>query len=796
MRRSTPRPALPIPGPAVAALAVFVTHAAIALTVPLPGQFGKYSLAGRQLLDGDLSAERQMDFSPLYLLLHAALQAVTPAASVVLEWLQVGLVALAFGGLYALLARRFGGRLAALAVAVLAIDRHVLVYERLLEPEPLLLALTVGLLVALDAAAHAGDERHSRRFVTVAGLAGALALATRPTLLPLLALVPCALALQLLDDRAEDARDGRLAWHRLREATTLRTLAARSLLFAAPIVLVFGLLALRAADLTGSARTPVMNPGTVFFEGNNATSRGTSAIYPPLVLQLVRHGGDDEPDVAHQLYRRVARAASGEELTIPDVNAYWSGLATRQLRAAPHGLVGGLVAGGLEKLRRAVHGFRWHDVPTAWRYDARLGVPAVPWAIISALFLVGLLVEARRWPHALLFYALAASQMAVMIVFYVSARQRFALLPAVAYFGVAALAALGERRRRVLLLVLVAALALVATLPDDAMVDELYLRAGHVAIEPRLDALRAATAGSRIAEHQDETLEALATAPWWLDWMNPAYFPRDDGSLEARLAERLLDELPPPGATFAAPARFDAATLLLRTGRLDAAETLLDELLAVDYRAYRGGRETSEPRVLKARLLAARGDHDGAREELGHVLETTPDEPFALADLAALGGMTPRGDDPSARLVDAWGAVDARFVLGEAFLRHEDAANTDAAVEVYTWLIERLPDLQEAHLGLAAALARRGEDDRAMRHLVAANRIRVEPLRHADELGALARRWAAADDRTPARLLLAARVLHQLGQFGDARSLLDATAWPPELEEKVEALRERVRPIG
>ena len=159
----------------------------------------------------------------------------------------------------------------------MALDRHLLVYARILEPEVCLLFCLLAFLWLLD--------QKTRLAPWLAGGSAALCLAIRPTFLPAFLLVP--LYYWLRGDPGKPWR-------------------GKSSAFLAPVAAVL-LLALRASAVTGDPRTPMMNPGTVFFEGNNPLSQGTSAIYPPVVLAFVRHSGD-EPDPAHQHYRRIARA--------------------------------------------------------------------------------------------------------------------------------------------------------------------------------------------------------------------------------------------------------------------------------------------------------------------------------------------------------------------------------------------------------------------------------------------------------------------------------------------------------
>ena len=749
----------------LAALLALAGHGLLALWIAVPGSFRKYSRAAEQLLAGELPAERLVDFSPLYFELSLWLERLVPQPERVLEGFQIVLGALSVGLFHALLARRVGAPWAAGVTLLFAIDRHLLVYTRILEPEAILLCCLLAVLVLLD--------RRGVDAALPAGVLAALALAARPTFLPAFALTP--LYFWLRGSRGKP-------W------------VVGSLLFLGPVVAMLMLLGSRATAISGVSGTPVMNPGTVFFEGNNPLSHGTSAIYPPMVLGSVRHT-IGEPDSAHRHYREVARGSTGETLTIAEVNGFWSGRAGAYLRSEP-GLALGLWR---EKLLRAVHAFRWHDVPTGWRYDQRLPwLLSVPFALLAPLALLGAGIDARRWHQSLLIYALGGLQLAVMLVFYVSARQRLVLLPAVLYFAAVALEALFSRhrdrdspwtRRRGLVLVALAATSLVLLLPDPEMRDELYRRQGFAATEVQLDRIRALSEQAPLAHHADAVVEAVATAPWWLDWLYPAFFPREQGTLEDRVADALARRRTDPAfpRSLIDSLDFDYSAILVRAGRHDEAEPLLRELIAHDVHVYRGGQQPSHPEILLAQVLVARGDREAAVGELRAFLERHPGDPFALTELYALT------EDPAAlaTLERLWSALDARYLLGRVWLRHD---RPERAIVDLGFVAERLPEFRDARIALAAALGSVGRLDEGVTEYLEASRIRPEPIVEPERVVDLFRRWGASRPTDPVAQLTTAQVLHQHGLFRQALTVLDGIAddSPPQLAEPVARERQRL----
>ena len=729
-------------------LATLLLHTILALRYPTPGAFRKYALAAEHYLSGILPTERLMDFSPFYFHLSLAAERLLPQPEAAISWLQIGLAAASVVLAFQLLARRVSIGLAAAAAAVMAVDPHLLVYARILEPEVFLLFALLAFLRVLDA--------RPIRAAWFAGTLAALCLATRPTFLPAFLLVP--FLYRLRGDR------GRRWWR-------------RSMAFLAPVVAILLALALRAYAVTGNPRTPVMNPGTVFFEGNNPVSQGTSAIYPPAVLAQVRHSGE-VPDAAHQYYRDVARADAGRELSINEVNAYWSRRAMHFIRAEPGRFLNLLGS----KLKNALHGFRWHDVPLASRIDQRLGfIPAMPFALLSALALAGALFEVRRWRESLLYYALGLCQLSVMLIFYVSARQRVVLFPALLYFAAVAVERLWQNGRKSWpWWTLILLLALSLSLPDDVMLDESYRRRAAPETEQRLQEIREKSRKQPLAWHSELAVEAVASAPWWLDWLLPAYFPRDQGSLEERVA-RLLAERGPSSS----PAAFDLATVHLAADQLSAARRLLEPLAEQGREVYRGARQSSQPLMLLGRIAALTGDREAGVELLERARARAPGDPFVLAELIALT------DDPAYQepLTSYWSQLDGQFLLGRALLVHGRPRD---AVGALGFVVRRMPEFRDARVLLAAALGQSGQLEQGAHQYLAATRIRLEPLLASRQIVDLFRRWAAEDpDRTEVQLF-AVQVLHQHGHFAEALEKLESLDPPAQLAEAIAQERDKL----
>lgn len=724
-----PRSAVPL-----AALGVLLLHALIAWGTPVPGGFAKYGAAAESAVEGRLAPERLVDFSPLLLEVAIVIERGAPGRTDrILGGLQIVAIAIAAGALVAWLRRRLPACLTLGALVFFAFDRQILVAERIVEPESLLLGAVTLWLAAQD------------RRPGLAGIAAAVGIAARPSLLPVALLAPLA-------DRFRRRRwEGR-----------------RVVAFLVPIALVLGLLAVRNRAATGAWRAPTMNPGTVFFEGNNPLSRGTSAVYPPSVFELTDTAGDI-PDSPHVLYRRVARSQLGADASPTEVNAFWAGRAVDFLRSEPAAAAGLLRA----KLLRAFHGFHWHDVPVAWQLEGRMPLPTWPWGLLTALALVGVATEARRWRRSVLPLALFGSQLAVLLVFYVSARQRLVWLPALLYFAGRALVALCglPARRRLVGGAAWLLLALVLSAPTDEVRAELEFRRGWIEADGLLREIRARVAADPpLARHVDLAVEAAAAAPWWLDRLSRPGLPSEDASFAERVAGRLDRRSGERPEAASVAERFDHARVALEAGRLDRAHELFLAFVESGDRLDRGPWHPSSARWGLARIARLRGDREAARQWLESATRARPGDPWILAERVALDA------DPESldRLERWWSRLDADLLVGRAHLAGGDPER--AVVRLRSALAD-FPELGAARSDLAAALAAAGELEAGFREL---ERVSQDPriaVRHHETLTALVLAWVEGmpDETSRER---AARQLERLGAFASAEELKSGAETP------------------
>jgi len=715
--------------PLLAVLATLALHGAIAIRHFPGANFQKYQLAARQYNEGKLENERLADFSPLYFHLHAALQQWLPRPERAILWLQVVLVALSAGLLLHLLRGHFPLWVALAGTTAFVLDRGILVYEHIMEPEILILFFLLGSWLLCS-------RGKGRWHYLLGGFFFALALLCRLNFLLFIVLVPWQIRM-LRKERAE--------W--------IRT-SAVFLLFP---LLALGFLGLRNHKILGSVSFLSMNPGTVFFEGNNPNSLGQSSIYPPLVYDLADEF-PGHPDPQHMLYRLVARGDSNSELDIQGVNRYWSGKAVNFISDHPWHFLKQLAT----KANFFFHNFRRHDLATAYWDDqklARTRIPTVPLAVVSALALVGMLLSLRQWQRFLLAFGLLFSQMAVLLLTYVSARQRLAVYPAFIFFACAAtgrIASLAKRSRRIMAAAATAGLALLLLIPSDAMREE-----EHQWKQFRLsqDLYRSALQhreNGRWASAAMSARMALAAAPWLGDSLRPAdlsFAPQGFQGGALAIHETLKD---PDFST-----RFDRGCLALAAGELDKAHSIFFGLADQRRRFKRDYDQSSQPGFYLAKIALKKSDPATALDLLAKARRSAPGDPEVLALSYVLTGKSEFKD----RIARYFGGLDRDFFIGRAYLEMGDARR---ALPHLSRLGKALPFYRRGQVYLAAALAGSGQEEKGVSTFLAALERRRDPVFLEKEILQAFRQWRDLRPANARSRFFHGQVLRQYGHYAAA----------------------------
>jgi hypothetical protein len=245
------------------------------------------------------------------------------------------------------------------------------------------------------------------RWSAVPGLLLGLAALVRPNLLPL------AVAFMVW------------LWYEARAETRLRR-ASVQLLFAIGVVAALLPVTCRNYAVANEWVLISAHGGHNFFLGNRPSATG---LYEPL-----RAGGGQTPYDEERDARDIAEYATGRPLRASEVSAYWYARGWREVRKDP----GNFVRLMLRKLALFWNDYEIPDFqdyyflrrecPVLWLAPFTLGLaaPLAGWGIV---------VSRRQWRECLLLYLVIAGLVITVIPFFVFARYRLPVVPAVLVFA-------------------------------------------------------------------------------------------------------------------------------------------------------------------------------------------------------------------------------------------------------------------------------------------------------------------------------------------------------------------------
>jgi hypothetical protein len=411
--------------------------------------FNKYPAFAYQYVHSGINDERLADFSPLYLWLHVFAQKCLSNPKEVILWFQLILMAGAAVLLFLLLRFYFSNWIAFAGTLAFIINPSIIVYSGIFEPEVLLIFFLLAFFVSLI--------QKSRFWTCISGVAFSLILLLRLNLLPVVFIVPLFFYLN-------GARN--------------KILFQRIILFTVPVIFTLMLLTARNYSITGTFSPAIMNPGCVFFEGNNPNANGWHVVYPPMV-QSVAIEIPHEVDRGHIAYRLISRRISGKPLSVAEVNSYWAGKAFNFI--TDHPVYWGKLV--LRKLYAVFNSIRLHDIDQVNANDHTLqksNIPAIPFGLISAMAIIGLFLSLRFWRERMVLYAVFICQICVMLITYASDRQRISIVALFIFFAASLLYELTGKnlsvKQKITAIIAVLILFTFFSLKDDRIKEDLYLR--------------------------------------------------------------------------------------------------------------------------------------------------------------------------------------------------------------------------------------------------------------------------------------------------------------------------------
>lgn len=637
--------------------------------------FTKYQDAAAKFIAHSMSPERSLDFSPLYLYFNVLIQKFFSNPDFAVLAGQALLTSLTASMLFLLLTRYFSVWLAFIGATVFALNKSVILYTFSHEPEAFMLFFITGF--ALFAA------RNTPRSAFMGGLFLAGSILTRSNFVPLILLTPLIFFLQNND----------------------KYLKQRCLLFLLPVILLTAGLVVRNSQLTGSFNMFGMNAGMVFYESNNPNSNGFSCVYPPIVHD---YGAQfNESDVQHIMFRALARRAGGKDLSVPQVNGYWTGKALNFIFDNPLYWLSNTLK---RKVIMFFHPFRVHDLDTVFWYDRVFvnKIPAVPFSLISAMAICGILIclKNRKW---LLFHAIMLTQFLIVMMVYASDRQRVVVVPFFILFAVAFVSIVfGDLRLRprsplsYALVILLIPLSLTLSLPDMLIRDELHnWQSAAWAKELSLSAQDAMAKGDNNTAAR-KIAEAISYMPSSTSKIRLPGLGLDGASFETAALDFALAR----GRKKSFSAVFDIGYLYLKNGDISHAEYIFNELAENKTRFNRVYLQSSQPEYYLGLIALLRKDVAAAAIQFKKALEHNPGDPWVLARLYVIT----LNKEYSRKLFRYFDDIDAHYFLGDAYL---DAREPRKAGEEFLRVLNDLPDYKDALIKLAVSAGRSGKEDLA-----------------------------------------------------------------------------------
>ncbi|MBN2037514.1 MAG: tetratricopeptide repeat protein [Chitinispirillaceae bacterium] len=690
--------------------------------------FLKYPNFARDYVSNSFDNERLADFSPLYLAAHILAKKTVPAPKAFMVWLQIVLIAGSTVLFYLLLKSCFPFYCALAGAIVFTSCRSIMLYATVFEPEAFVVFFLLGFLVLV--------RKTSAYAAAGAGTFLALALCTRLNLFLLIILTPLFLYLD---------RNNRGLFRK------------RTTLFLAPILCALLALAARNKGATGEFTPVVMNPGYVFYEGNNPNANGQNAVYPPMIDNSAEEF-DGQVDAAHEAYRHFARVITGEPMRISQVNRFWSAKAWNFIFDHPVRWTQHLA----QKLFYSFNHARWHDIVPVFANDrslSRSGILSVPFGFLAAMAIVGMALSIGAWRERLIEYSVVLSQLAVMVLTYASDRQRVALIALIVFFALVTathiLASEKPARNRIITAIAALCMAVPLFLTSERMRDAAYCRG-------RIEQAHKVFQQAHRERDQWDLEKASAS--------NALAFALIPYLTESRMAGLRFQESYEKQALAAAKrlhandsstsSSLDLALMFMENGKQDSAEAILTRLATEKNTFSRTSALSSQPQFYLAVIRMHHGDTAAATDLLQRTLRKNPGDPWALSWLAVISGQIRYRD----RIARYFSEIDAHYFMGLAFHKNNRFAE---AAKSFSNVVEKVPRYQVGQMYLSLASGQSGDMQTAAGFFIRAMQEKGEPLFAEKEFIAIFRKWKSRTRNTEASYFLG-MVLKAFGHYDEA----------------------------
>jgi len=702
--------------------------------------FKKYTSAAELLNGNQLPKERLIDFSPFYLYFHLFINrsGLDPVTTTII--LQMILIALSAMLIYLLSSLFFNGYMGIVASFIFILSREVLVYEKVLEPEAFMIFFLIAFVYFFSL--FALKRGNSLKNLFISSLFFSLTLITRANLFILILILPFYIFFKSLKQNS------------IKKKSFLN-----SAVFLIPIIITVSLLWIRNYSINGSFLPYYQNPGYIMFEGNNPNSTGQSAIYPPLVDEMSVEF-KNIPDVHHQIYRDFARKITGKNLSIAEINNFWSGKAKNFIYDHPQRFVKLLIT----KVYFFFHNYARHDLGNSYKWDKFIGRKFIlffPFYIISILAIIGMFFNIKRLKDMFVLYLVFFTQFGIMLVGYVSSRQRVAVISVIIFFAVSAIFALLKNRKRSILLMLIILVGFFFLgKKNDLMKEEdflwnVYGKSYNFWVRARVE-----RNNNNIKKAEEFAERAIVETPWLIEDRIPASIPltKEQFALKALALNKDSEKL-----DFSE--KYNLAILFKEAGRLDESYSIFNSLDKKGYTFKRDFDYSSQPLFCMGTIEEKRGNIKSAVKLYKRALKKSPGSPYSLSKLYVLTGNRIYYN----KLLRYFDKFDADYFTGMDFFKAGDYKN---AISKLLYVTGKLPEFRKALIYLAVAFSRSGNSITAYGLYYSAMKKRMDPVIFKNDIKKIFKNRVEKEPLNPVAYYYYGIVLEQCGLFSEAKEML------------------------
>jgi hypothetical protein len=509
--------------------------------------FAKYPLAAKTYVRTHQLPEWSAGFSFLYLLVHILVYKFSSDPYRLILFTQIVFTGVSAVLLFLILSRFFPFLLSVLGAGAFLLNKSIILYTLTLEPEIFLTCFTLAFVYFLLSETPAG-------FV-LAGMFFAFALLTRPVFSCFLILLP-------------------LMWAFYFRGA--KKILSAFFYFFLPVICLGLLSVLLNHAIRGTYDLEKMDPGTVFYEGNNPLSHAGNSVYPPVVHDYALTFAD-VADFQHRVYRYVAQHESGKSLSDDAVGRFWFQKSANFIQDHPFAFFRRLMLKGI----LLFHGYRRHDIEHVFLLDrnALQQWPAVPLPLISSMAILGLIASWGKRRQMYVLYLTFLIPLAGLMMFFVTDRYRVILIAPMIFFAVSLCHYFFEKRqtgtgKRSVFPAVLILLTILFSVDNDVVRDEKYTWKNFALSHSVLEDAEAARNREDRKTASDLNAEAYALTPAMSDKIRLAEISYPEKSFEKSALDFAVSHFDRRNPS----ALFDIGVLSLSDHRLDEAERIFRRL--------------------------------------------------------------------------------------------------------------------------------------------------------------------------------------------------------------------------